>query len=387
MPTAINTLITKEELLYLGQKMNGQASPISPFFNLQAEDGTQRMPSAALVNADGSLRQEIAPVFQTLHSAQSFGLVAYTGNTASFEASIYYPPAGQLPPASLLVAESGLKLQSPPKVSGWVTSLGQYIGESLVSAVEVEMECTHQEAQVFLGAVDIARRKVMHAMADTGALETIAVQAAEVAQILREENAQWISAFFTAALELPALTDERVQANLQSLAQKGLVRFEGENLLLSDTAEQITMAFLTLNGHLRLHASTLDSAKNIQHAGIFGVQGQSGTALLWTVEENSVDIFSASPAQTMLLISSMLEAPANVFTDQPFSTPVKSQVQPQAKQTGSYTPPAAPQQYQMPAKPPKKKRKVWRWVLFIFIFLVMAACLLVVGNWVYWELL
>ncbi|MCJ7436026.1 MAG: hypothetical protein MUO77_21320 [Anaerolineales bacterium] len=365
MTSSLNVLVTRDELLYLSKRTAGQPTAISPFAKMQNVEAVQRVPSAALANPDGSVRAEVTPALDTLTKAQSLGFVSYSGGEAGFEASVYYPAAGQ--PAALMVNQDGYRLQSPPYIADWITTLGQLVGESIVKSVEVEWELDIQEAWILFGIIDGARRQILKRLAENNRPETILIPVGEIAQNLKGENPQWLAPYFAASHELPEMNESETLAILQTLAQKGLATIDGEKIKPSDKLIETASAFLTLEGHLRLQASVLNDEFTAANTLIWGVQGRGKAVLMWTSDKQGVSIFSVSPAQAMVIIGSVLEAPAAQFTDAALpKAPAAPTSMPAAKiQTPVENIPAADS--------PKASRK--RKILIILGIVFICACL------------
>lgn len=365
MTVPINVLITRDELMSLGRQVGGQPTAISPFSKVDSIDTTQRVPSAALVNAAGRIRADVLPAFNTLVSAQSLGLVAYSGENANFEASVYYSVQNATQPAALLLSNDGIKLQSPPQITNWVNMLGQFIGESIVKPVEFELELDNLETWILFGVIDTVRRQIMKGLAENNNSESFLLSVKEIAENQKDENLQWLSAYFAAANEFSEVNEAEILSSMQALAQKGLITFDNTQITPSEKLIEIAATFLTLEGHLRLQASTLDDENEIANTLIWGVQGRGNALLMWTPDENGVNIFSMSSAQAMIIIGSLLEAPASQFTD--ISLPKESTPQPVANIP-------APTK-NIPVAPPKKKRNTLKIVLVLGGIILICVCL------------
>ncbi len=376
MTSPIDVLISRDELMFLGQQLGGQHSAISPFIQGQAVPDLQQALSPTLVNPDGSLKQDVYPAFKTLATAQSYGLVVYSGEDANFEAGLYYPPQGTGHPAALMLSNEGLRLQSPPHITNWVNTLGQFVGESVVKPVEFEMELAIQEAWLLFAVIDCTRRQIMKSMAEDGNLEQISIPVDDVVKTLTNDNLQWLSAYFAAAHEHPQPDESSVPSIIQTLDAKSLLSYDGNRITPTEKTVELAATFLTIDGHVRLQAATLDNRHQPINSLIWGVQGRGNAFLMWTPDETGVSIFCLSSAQTMVIISSLLEDPAAQFTEGALP------LAPAASQAAAPRPDEnAPAEY---SPPKKRKRKWWRIVMIVLAFLVVCYLLAFIADWIYW---
>ena len=83
----------------------------------------------------------------------------------------------------------------------------------------------------------------------------------------------------------------------------------GDTVIPARSVMQIADEFLLVDAYLRLRMGMLEAGQP-QHTDMRVVQGRSGAILYWVYDDQGVDLISLSPAQLMLILSSMIDNPA-----------------------------------------------------------------------------
>jgi hypothetical protein len=320
MNPPINLVIDSQELLTLGKQLGLQLSLLSPFRladELAADsDAARRQPSTELVTGDGTLRPELIPYFQTLAYTESLGACAYIGSGALLDVSVYYPPESMvLPTVSLSLADEGVKLQSPPVFDGLLDWMDQYIGDSLVRAVDIDLEIPIENVWVLFGVVDAGRRQALSNMIGVNEASLESISIADISASLTKEliDLQWLAPHFADSLSLPMISESEIQKGLQWLAMKGYLSLSNDQVLLSDLVLEMISEFLIIDGRLRLKSACPGPQSKLNITELRGIQGRNNAMLLWSHDDRSVNLMGVSPAQTMAIISNILEAPASLL--------------------------------------------------------------------------
>jgi len=312
---AIDIHLTQQQLFALGNQLGTTLGPLSPLKPKNAEQqamAKERVLSPSLMGADGKMRPELLPAFKTLTNPQAYALLAYMGRSFLLETSYYYPDAttanGNV---SLTDTDKGLKLSSPGVKEDVFTLLGQYIGETLLRRADYDFNLPLMDAWILFGVVDSCRRKMLNAVLDYGLLPNIEISLDEIYSAINVEtnNMQWFSPYFEGCLSLAQISHSDTQIGIQNLVDKGLLRLQGNTIIPADSVVRIADEFLVIDGHLRLRTGIM-SADQPQHVDMRAIQGRSGAIMFWSYDTQAIDLISLSPAQLMLIISSIIENPA-----------------------------------------------------------------------------
>ncbi len=317
---AIGIYLTQQQLFALGNQLGirlGPLSPLKPKTSEQQAMAKERVLSPSLMGADGKMRPELLPAFKTLTNPQAYALLAYMGRSFLLETVYYYPDAttanGNV---SLTDTDEGLKLSSPGVKEDVFTLLGQYIGETLLRRTEYDFNLPLMDAWVLFGVVDSCRRKMLNAVLDYAPLPNIEVSLDEIYAAISVEsnNMQWFSPYFEGCLSLAQISYSDTQVGIQNLIDKDLLHLQGDTIIPAESVVRIADEFLVIDGHLRLRTGMIKGGQP-QHVDMRAIQGRSGAIMFWSYDDQAIDLISLSPAQLMLIISSIIENPAAHLAD------------------------------------------------------------------------
>lgn len=343
MAQMTKTFLTTQQFLALGSQIAGARSKLSPLSTgsaQQAVSARARVLNPELVTEDGHLRPELVPLFRTLDSAQSFCVVGYAGRGGSYEmASYYHGQAASPDGVSLTYLGDGLQMQSPPVENETFELMRQFVGDTLLKHVEIEMDLPILDAWLLFGVVDAGRRKALEGLLSEAGSAADELTAEEIHAGLESKKTglQWLAPYFDACLSLATPTRKEIDTGLNRLISKGLLTLLGANYLPGELVQQLIAGFLLVDGHIRIRAAALDRAGEAVSTDVRAIQGRSGSILLWSHDASSVNLWGASPAQLLTLIGSLMQNPGQA-------------TQPVDKGSSSAMPPRRPQV----APPPEK---------------------------------
>ena len=312
---AIDIHLTQQQLFALGNQSGmalGNLSPLEPKTVEQQAMAKERVLSPSLMGADGKMRPELLPAFEALSNPQAYALLAYMGRSFLLETAYYYPDATSANGnVSLTDTDEGLKLSSPGVKEDVFTLLGQYIGETLLRRTDYDFNLPLIDAWVLFGVVDSCRRKMLDAVLEYALLPDIEVSLDEIYSAISVEsnNMQWFSPYFEGCLSLAQISYSDTQVGIRNLVDKGLLHLQGDKIIPADSVVRIADEFLVIDGHLRLRTGMMKGGQP-QHVDMRAIQGRSGAIMFWSYDDQAIDLISLSPAQLMLIISSLIENPA-----------------------------------------------------------------------------
>ncbi|MDO9028457.1 MAG: hypothetical protein Q7U68_06325, partial [Candidatus Roizmanbacteria bacterium] len=157
--------LTTQQFFALGNQIDGARSKLSPLSTgsgQQAASARERVLNPELVTEAGQLRPELVSLFRMLASAQSFCVVGYAGRTGSYEMASYYSGQTASPEGvSLIYLGDGMQMQSPPVENETFELMRQFVGDTLLKHVEIEMDLPILDAWLLFGVVDAGRRKAL----------------------------------------------------------------------------------------------------------------------------------------------------------------------------------------------------------------------------------
>jgi hypothetical protein len=381
MTSSLDVIVTPGDLVYIRKQLTQAPTALSPFFESRDIETSQQSPSPGLIMPDGRIRAAFIPVFQALTKVQSRGYLSYVGDRASFETSVFYPAANSGSPVALMQSQVGYRMQSPPEIAKWLTTIGQLMGESTLKDIEFEVDLSPHEAWVFFTVIDIIRRQMMKNLSENIDSETYVITLEDLSENTSQDNSQWLGAFFAKAEGLPSLSDSEILAAVKSLTQKRLVNFYDDSILPGVDSIALAVALLTLEASVQLQAATLDNRFGTVGITVTAVKGRGNTCLSWSGSGGSVSILSVSAAQLMIIIGSFLEAPSAQFTDSPFPKAGQRKAAPTSRQQdqSAYIPQVG--------KPVKKKKKTLIFIMIVLGLLFIFACLVILGGYIFWEYL
>lgn len=321
MELPIDVFITEEQMFALGAQLGesqSKLSPLTPSTDRRRAASTARVLNTELVTAEGKLRSELLPAFQTLAHATAFTSVGYLSRSFIFEVATYYPdPTSGLPAVSLSNTGEGFQLQSPPISSGILEILRQYIGDGLLRDIELEIDLPMLEMWLFFGVIDAARRVAFDRILGDGAdgAQNLTVQGIYDGLERVDSEMQWLAPYFDDCLSLAKPSMKEVESGIGRLAERGWLQVSDQNVILADMMEKLVDEFLLLNGHLRIRAAALDSRGEVASSDVRVIQGRSRLNFAWSHDQGSIDLLTLSSAQTLLLLSSMVEDPAAILEE------------------------------------------------------------------------
>lgn len=313
--TPIDVNLTHQQILALGSQMTqglGLLSPLKPKSAEQQAMAGERVISPELVGADGRLRTELLPAFNTLSNPQAYVLLAYLGRSFLLETTYYYPDARTSKGSvSLTDTDEGLKLSAPGVKEGVFELLRQYIGETVLRHLDFEYSLPLIDTWVLFATIDACRRKMLKSVLENEYSPQVQLMPEEVYESIsvRSNNMQWFSPYFGGCLSLVKLSQRDLQIGIQNLQEKGLLRLHDGTVFPEDVLLRIADEFLVIDAHIRLRSGMLKGEKP-EHVDMRALQGRSGAIMFWSYDEQAVDLIAFSPAQLMFVISSLIENPA-----------------------------------------------------------------------------
>jgi len=323
----IDIQMTEQQMRSLGKQIELTRSKLSPLIatnEQQVEAAGGRVLNPDLVTPDGRIRPELASPFQVLATAQSFTMVGYVGRSLALEVAAYYPGAtSSQEGVSLTNIGDTLQLQSPPIMESVLEILRQYIGDVLLRRVEFEVDLPLMEAWLLFGIVDVGRRRELNRILghEGDASETLSVEEIHGALESPVPGTQWLAPYLNDCLSLASPTLGEVSAGLKRLTERGLAQITQSGLILGEVIQQIVAEFLLVDSYARVRAASLDSADEVLSTDMRAIQGRSGSIMVWSYDDASIHLIGVSPAQFMIMMSSLVENPGAILSGgSPLST-------------------------------------------------------------------
>lgn len=322
MNTPIRIQVTPNDLFLLKNSAGTALSPLSPagvpVDSSRSSVGQAMSPS--LLGADGQFRPELLPTIQTLAYTTSYGMVTFIAEGLAFETAVYYPAANSASPlVGLSLMDEELLIESPPPLEGLLENTTQYVGDSLIRVSDLQLELNLLDGWVFFGALDAARRALLNQLLTNGSDQSITIAFEDVQRTLQpqEDEFQWLAPYYANCVDLQFASEADVHQGLQRLAQQGLWQTQGQTITLQPSFAQFAREFLIIDSFMRMQAAGLDTQGTPVSNTVRTIHGRSNAVLMWSHDEEGVSLWCVSPAQTMLILSTIMEAPSEIFSDQP----------------------------------------------------------------------
>jgi hypothetical protein len=318
MTEQVQFTIKPELLATLGKLSGVPLSPVSPFrYGKEGGDGTGTGQLAALGICDekGAIAADKKEAVASLAQAEAFTRIYLTTPQRVVEYIAYFAPGGKI---TGVTNDGGMQLVTSPAPNDAMLELvRQTIGFSLFRTSPFAATLTRAETLVLAAAIDLERKEMLRKFADGKTADRIAVQAAQIAEMLRTPpgNYQWFSSAFADLFTDVRIADEKsIAPVLDSLAAKGHISLSGRNASLSDEALVLARGHLMPSMYL-----TLTSGRG-QPSGKTNVAGFSCIVsgihdLLWidyTADE--VELRSVASAEIHEYLNAFLTDPSLLET-------------------------------------------------------------------------
>lgn len=322
MNTPIQVTVTPNDLFLLKNSAGAALSPLSPAgvpVSVEQASAGQAM-SNSLVGADGQFRPELLPAIQTLAYTPAYGMLTFIGEDMAFETAVYYPaPNAASPVVGLSLAGENLLIESPPPLEGLLENTAQYIGNSVIRVSDLRLTLNLFDGWVFFAALDTARRALLNRLITGDSGSSIAVSFEDIQRAMHSQEAefQWLAPYYANCVGLQQSPESAVHESLQRLAQMGLWQMQGQTINFELSFAQLAREFLILDNFIRMQAAGLDAGGTPISNVVRTIHGRSNAVLMWSHDKEGISLWCVSPAQTMLILSTIMEAPSEIFSDQP----------------------------------------------------------------------
>ncbi|MBN1266247.1 MAG: zinc ribbon domain-containing protein [Anaerolineales bacterium] len=258
-----------------------------------------------------------AGILSTLTNTRSTVVFSYSGLDFAFKTALYAPvQPGGIPAVSISETDQGLKIASPPLTGILLEMVLQYMGESQVCMVDVDITLSLRETAVLFAFLDAGRRALLKGLLEGSGLDQ--PPALDFSDVLyagqfQDTNLQWFTPYFMEIAEEAPLQQTDIDRAVPVLEQKGLLSSKSGQLRPSPDLLRLMISFLLVESYSRIQAAQGTRVEDLQNMDIWAVQGRNHALLSWTMDESSVTLKGLSPAQWLLLLSDMLDKPEGIF--------------------------------------------------------------------------
>lgn len=306
--------LTTDQFYSLGSQVKplGSLSPLKPQTDVQKEKAGTRTVSPTLVDGSGKIRSELVPGFSILRNPSAYSYLVYSGRSHAVESTFYFGQTEAGPGSVGLSEKDGsLLLTAPGNQQEILETVRLFIGENLLRRLDYEYTFSISDAWVFFTLLDAGRQSLLQNHLEYQAQKPIELSRKQIYSALKTESStpQWLAPYFATCLSLSKLPPADIDICLENLAGQDIININQNQISVPAALEVIVNEFLLTDGHLRLRSGVL-SQDQPQFVDIRAVQGRSGSILIWSYDQQTVDIFSLSPAELMVLISGLIGNPA-----------------------------------------------------------------------------
>lgn len=335
-----------EWLAHLIDNLGRAKSPFAPSldksFGLSPDD-IGSLKKEGILGSDDNLTPEAKEALSTLVAARAVVRVRISRGEGYLENNVYL---GEGPDQwALLVNQSPhLILRYPITPREALREARELMGESVFSSLALEEDLDLGQALALAAVVDVARKEMLTALAQDR-VETEPLLEQE--QVLRwalapSSNAQWLTVIIKGIIPEPEANID-LKAGLSSLAEKELIKIDGNRLSLEPKTSFLATRLLLIDKLFSLRA-IYQTTEGPAQVGFVAVQGGVNDVLMLECLGSSVRFTGISPAEVLETAEEVIKnlavladkipeesVPKSEVQDKPLCPSCRSEVLPNAK--------------------------------------------------------
>lgn len=301
-------LLTSEQLHEVSDLLGISTNPLSPLGSPSGRRTPVHSANPVLVDPQGSLREDLKPIFNLLARPTSVVRVSFLGPRIAFDFSYY---TSWNDPDSIVVSNEGesLRLQRPAPVEELLFVVGEQLGGSSTFPPRVDLELSIYDAWAFFTLLDGIRHKMLSAILANEELgDGVTISQGEViaASEAAFSNLRWLAPYFTEVLPLARPTLDDLRAGLETLIGRGMIAVENGSYRVGRAVDAVAASLLIPAGHLYIKASNLDERGDVGTLEWRALLGSDRMVLLWYEIGGGVQLLTTSPMHVMVILEEFL---------------------------------------------------------------------------------
>jgi hypothetical protein len=311
---AIEIEVSLEELQSVGQQLGLERGPLSPILEAKPDRQTEPVSNTALVTKTGKPLKSVIPVFEILAKPEiASGVIMIAPETIIDVALFSRAVNGEQVSVALYKGQAGLWLHCPAPKSDILGMLYEALNAASFQETPIELDARTSPgaAWVLWSMMDLLRPV-------DGAIPKEAEKGFTTKQIQDRMNAEieglWnLAAYYQQALELPEAKKGEPNAWCAELAEKGFLEKARAKWKPTILLRAIVEDLFPLRSHVHFKMSAQAPAGGIGSMRFWGLQGESGTCLLWHTLPGETQMLSTGTWNLMAILQRMVEQPEFVF--------------------------------------------------------------------------
>jgi hypothetical protein len=281
--TAIDVLLTREQLLFLGRYAAVAASPCSPFFG---DAGTDALPQPALEDLfrrgllhPQGVEPRLLSALALLKGADTFGGIEVRADRPQAEAVCYFSAEGS---CALHSHARGLRVVSPASAASFDALLREAFGAGSRRAIDLALDLPASDSRVLAAALDLMRRDALARLIDAKP-EPLREERLVAWLARRDLEAPWLTRHLALLLDRRGLVFDlgAVRGASEGLLARGLLTRDGKGQLSATASlRPLVRHLLLLDRVVELRAGRAVPGGPLVRVDILVAKATSPTLLL-----------------------------------------------------------------------------------------------------------
>ena len=307
--------ITLEQLQAFGQQLGLERGPLSPILEAKPDVPAEPVTDRNLVTKSGKPLRKVIPAFDVLAKPEiASGVIMIAPDTVIDVAFYSRTQDGEQHSTALYKGQEALWLHSPAPKGDILALLHNALDAASFTETPIELDAriSNGAAWVLWSAMDLLRP-------DDGEAPGEAESGFSTKQILEAMAAPvqglWnLAAYYRHALELSAPAEGEVDGWCEELAELGHLEKSKAKWKAAILLRAFIEDLFPLRSHVHFKMSAQRPAGGIGSVRFWGLQGDSGTCLLWHALPQETQMLSTGTWNLMAILHKMIDQPGFVFT-------------------------------------------------------------------------
>ena len=309
--------ITFEQLQSFGNQLGLEFGPLSPIVEARLEGPPEPVTDTNLVNKRGKPLPSVVSAFMIMAKPEVASSLVLIAPDSVVDVAIFYRSQNsEEHSAALHKGEQTLKLLSPAHKNEILARIHNGLDAAAFAETPIELDARASTGGgwVLWSLMDLLRPT-------DGEVPKAAEKGFSTKQILESMEAPvqgvWnLAAYYRHALELSLPTKAEVNGWCEELAIKGFLEKSKTRWKAAILLRAVAEDLFPLRSHLHFKMSAQAPEGGIGSLRFWGLQGDSGTCLLWHALPDETQMLSTSTMNVMGILRKMIDQPAFVFSSE-----------------------------------------------------------------------